>query len=338
MQNYARRFCNVPKRGLPTGISMRHDSHYVEDLARSNRSIGRILPINQIEPNPDQPRVDIGDLTELTNSIKEKGVLEPLLVKPNPENRTWMIIAGERRWRAANLAGLIEVPCIELDIDDQGVAEIALIENLQRKDLTIWEEGDGFVALAKKFGYTHDQIAKKIGKSRSTITESMAIAGLPTSIRERCLQAKIASKSTLLEISRQFDETSMLNLLANIQTKSLNRQEIRQTVRPTNFKPNIPTTDDNLSDNNLNDSSKVNTLDNLSKVSQSNQPNQVVNNQSTDEAKAKSALGGNNSNRVFQYISRSKGFSIDIKFNNISSYTHQDIADALQEVLKVIGK
>ena len=319
----------MPKRGLPTGISMRHDSHYVEDLARSNRSIGRILPINQIEPNPNQPRVEIGDLTELTNSIKEKGVLEPLLVKPNPENRTWMIIAGERRWRAANLAGLIEIPCIELDIDEQGVAEIALIENLQRKDLTIWEEGDGFVALAKKFGYTHDQIAKKIGKSRSTITESMAIAGLPTLIRERCLQAKIASKSTLLEISRQFDEASMLNLLANIQTKSLNRQEIRQTVRPTNFKPTIPT-DDNLS----NDNSMVATTITSSKVEQTNQ---VVNNQST-ETKAKSTLGGNNSNRVFQYVSRSKGFSIDIKFNNISSYTHQDIAEALQEVLKVIGK
>src|SRR5688572_4809746 len=139
---------------------MRHDSHYVEDLARSNRSVGRIIPISQIEPNPDQPRTEIGDLTELTSSIKEKGVLEPLLVKPF-SNGTWMIIAGERRWRAANLAGLREVPCIELDIDEKGIAEIALIENMQRKDLTVWEEADGLAALSSRYGYTHEEIAKK---------------------------------------------------------------------------------------------------------------------------------------------------------------------------------
>jgi ParB family chromosome partitioning protein len=103
----------------------------------------KFLPINQVEPNPEQPRVEIGDLSELTQSIKEKGVLEPLLSQTESRGGTWMIIAGERRWRAANLAGLREVPCIELDIDEKSIAEIALIENLQRKDLTIWEEADG---------------------------------------------------------------------------------------------------------------------------------------------------------------------------------------------------
>lgn len=227
----------MSKRGLPTGITMRHDSHYVEELARSNRSIGKILPIDKIEPNPDQPRVEIGDLTELTSSIKEKGVLEPLLVKPLHETGTWMIIAGERRWRSANLAGLKEVPCIELDIDEQSIAEIALIENLQRKDLTIWEEADGLAALASRYGYTHEQIAKKIGKSRSTITETMAIAGIPDDIREKCLESKISAKSTLLEIARQFDDNAMLDLVNKISNQGLRREEIRQEVRSPKISP-----------------------------------------------------------------------------------------------------
>jgi ParB family chromosome partitioning protein len=134
-----------------------------------------------------------------------------------------MIIAGERRWRAANLAGLREVPCIELDIDEKSIAEIALIENLQRKDLTVWEEADGFAYLIERFGYTHDEIAKKIGKSRTTITESMAIAGLPETIREKCRLNQIATKSTLLEIARQFDEQSMHDYLDNHKTRGSKR-------------------------------------------------------------------------------------------------------------------
>ncbi len=221
----------MAKRGLPTGISMRHDSHYVEELARSNRSFGKILPIDKIEPNPDQPRTEIGDLTELTSSIKEKGVLEPLLVKPNKDG-TWMIIAGERRWRASNLAGLKEVPCIELDLDEQSIAEIALIENLQRKDLTIWEEADGLAALSQKFGYKHEEIAKRIGKSRTTVTESLTIANIPDEIREKCRAGNINAKSTLLEIARQFDDQSMHDFVENIIGNNLNRNEIRQVVRP----------------------------------------------------------------------------------------------------------
>lgn len=220
------------KRGLPESIGMRHDSHYVEELARSNRSVGRIIPIGQIQPNPEQPRVEIGDLTELSASIKEKGVLEPLLVKPLRDSGTWLIIAGERRWRAANLAGLKEVPCIELDLDEQSIAEIALIENLQRKDLTVWEEADGLKSLSIRFGYKHDEIAQKISKSRSTVTELLTIANLPNSIREKSINAKISSKSTLLEIARQFDERAMHKFLDTIQKKNLNRQEIRQTARP----------------------------------------------------------------------------------------------------------
>src|ERR1041385_4251679 len=155
---------------------MRHDAHYVEELAQHRpQQVGRMIPVDKLDPNPEQPRTEFGDLSELTASIAEKGVLEPLLVLPKGDG-TYMIIAGERRWRASQLAGLTEVPCIEVQTDEKGVAEIALIENLQRKDLSIWEEADGLKALGEKFGYTQEQIAQKISKSRTTVTELMTIA------------------------------------------------------------------------------------------------------------------------------------------------------------------
>ena len=216
------------RRGLPAGLSMRHDAHYVEELTQSSTThVGRLLPINKLDPNPDQPRTEIGDLTELTASITEKGVLEPLLVKPTSKGR-WMIIAGERRWRAASAAGLEEVPCIEMDVDDAEVAEIALIENMQRKDLTPWEEADGLRALSERFGYTHEEVARKVGKSRSTVTEALSIAALPNSIREICRACEITSKSLLLQIVRQPDDESMQAMAEQIAAEGLTRDGARK--------------------------------------------------------------------------------------------------------------
>lgn len=226
----------MSKRGLPTGVQMRHDSHYVDILSTTSRAIGKTIPLDRIEPNPEQPRTEFGDLTELTESIREKGVLEPLLVKPRPDG-TYMIIAGERRWRSSKLAGLTEVPCIEIDTDEQGIAEIALIENLQRKDLNVWEEADGLAALANKFGYTQDEIAKKISKSRSTVTELMTIAGLPPAIREKCASANINSKATLLEIARQFDEAAMFEHLDYIVSGKKPAKTARSTSSTATAKP-----------------------------------------------------------------------------------------------------
>lgn len=194
---------------------MRHDSHYVEQIAAKSRSVGRTIPVTSVFPNPEQPRTEFGDLTELTESIKEKGVLEPLLVSPTEDGR-FMIIAGERRWRASQLAGLTEVPCIEMEVDEKGIAEIALIENLQRKDLTVWEEADGLAALKDKFGYTQDEIAQKISKGRTTVTELLTIAGLPGPVREKCREMKISAKAMLLEIARQFDEAAMFEFLDRV--------------------------------------------------------------------------------------------------------------------------
>lgn len=221
----------MSRRGLPTGLSMRHDAHYVEELTQDRLShVGRLLPIEKLEPNPDQPRTEIGDLTELTASIREKGVLEPLLVKP-VANGLWMIIAGERRWRAATAAGLKELPCIEMDVDDSAVAEIALIENMQRKDLTPWEEADGLRALCERFGYTHEDVARKVGKSRSTVTEALSIASIPEPIRKICRKADIASKSILLQIVRQPDDESMKTMAEQIAEQGLTRDGARKARR-----------------------------------------------------------------------------------------------------------
>jgi len=218
------------RRGLPTGLSMRHDAHYVEELTQSSTThVGRMIPIDKLDPNPDQPRTEIGDLTELTASILEKGVLEPLLVKPMMGR--WMIIAGERRWRAATAAGLTELPCIEMDVDDSAVAEIALIENMQRKDLTPWEEADGLRALCERFGYTHEDVARKVGKSRSTVTEALSIASIPGSIREICRASEITSKSLLLQIVRQPDDDSMRVMAEQIASEGLTRDGARKARR-----------------------------------------------------------------------------------------------------------
>ncbi len=224
----------MSKRGLPTGLRMRHDAHYVEELAQHRPTpVGRMIALDKLDPNPDQPRVEIGDLTDLTASIIEKGVLEPLLVKPSRLSGRWMIIAGERRWRAAREAGIREVPCIEMDIDDRAVAEIALIENMQRKDLTPWEEADGLRALCERFGYTHEEVARKVGKSRSTVTEALSISSLPEDIRERCRRADIAAKTLLLEIVRQPDEESMRRVTEEIELRGMTRDEARASRRAT---------------------------------------------------------------------------------------------------------
>ena len=226
------------KRGLPSTLKMRHDRHYVEELSSfRGAAIGRMIPLDRLEPNPQQPRVDVGDLEELIASITEKGVLEPLLVRPSQVGGRFMIISGERRYRAAREAGLHEVPCIEMDVDDRAVAEIALIENLQRKDLTPYEEADGLLALVERFGYTHEDIARKIGKSRSSVTESLTIATLPDEIKEQCQKASISSKSMLLQVARQSNAASMLDFVNRISQQGMNRDEARKVGKKNQSRP-----------------------------------------------------------------------------------------------------
>ena len=208
---------------------MRHDAHYVETLTSfSGASVGRMIPLSKIHPNPDQPRKAIGDLSELTQSIKEKGVLEPLLVRYMPREDAYYIISGERRYHASKAAGLHELPCIEKIADDAETLELALIENLQRKDLTAFEEADGLYRLAEQFDYTHDDIAKKIGRARSSVTESLSIRSIPNSIRKTCMDKGVVSKSLLLQVARQPNEKKMHDMVMQIADHGLTRDEARR--------------------------------------------------------------------------------------------------------------
>jgi len=192
-------------------------------------AIGRLIPIEDIQPNPRQPRQELGDLSELVASIKEKGILEPILVRP--AGGRYQIIAGERRFRAANEAGLAEVPCIIRETSDAEMMELALVENLQRRDLSPFEEAAGLRTLAELYSYTHEMMAEKLGKSRSSITETLSLAAMPESVRERCRQADITSKSLLLQIVRQSDSQRMLAFVDRLRQEGTTRQEARRIAR-----------------------------------------------------------------------------------------------------------
>ena len=218
--------------GLPVTLKMRHDAHYVESLTSfSGAAVGRMLPVDKIRPNPDQPRKALGDLRELADSIREKGVLEPLLVRFVPREDTYYIISGERRYHAARAAGLREIPCIEKIADDAETLELALVENLQRKDLTPFEEAEGLYRLAAQFDYTHDDIAKKIGKARSSVTETLSLRNIPEPIRKQCAEKGIVTKSLLLQVARQPNTKKMMEMVHRIAHSGLTRDEARQHRR-----------------------------------------------------------------------------------------------------------
>jgi len=205
-----------PRRiGLPETLRMRHDVHFVDQLGRpGGEPVGRMVPIEDIEPNPHQPRQHMGDLTELIASVREKGVLEPILVRPR--GARFQIIAGERRYRAAIEAGLGEMPCIVRETSDSETMELALIENLQRKDLSAFEEADGLKTLAESYGYTHEAMAERLGKSRTSITEILSLSAMPEDVRDACRRADIQSKSLLLQVVRQGEMQKMMALVQRL--------------------------------------------------------------------------------------------------------------------------
>ncbi len=231
----------LKRAGLPVTLKMRHDSHYVEALTSySGAAIGRMIPVEQIRPNPDQPRKAIGDLRDLTDSVREKGVLEPLLVRFVSREDCYYIISGERRYHAARAAGLREIPCIEKTADDAETLEIGLIENIQRKDLTPFEEADGLYRLATQFEYTHEDVARKIGRARSSVTETLSLRNIPETLRRKCIEHGIVSKSLLLQIARQPTEKKMVEMLHRILQGGLTRDEARRERREEQSGPQRP--------------------------------------------------------------------------------------------------
>jgi ParB family chromosome partitioning protein len=217
----------VPKRGLPEALQMRHDAHYVEALASSAAPpIGRMVPIDHVDPNPDQPRQAMGDLSDLVASLTEKGIIEPLIVRQR--GARYQIIAGERRYQAAIRAGFTELPVVVRDVDDTEMLELALVENIQRKDLTAFEEAEALHSLSHKCGYTHEDLAKRLGKSRTSITESLSLTSIPPEVRKVCRLADISSKSILLQVARQGETKKMLALVEKIATQGVTREQLRK--------------------------------------------------------------------------------------------------------------
>lgn len=218
------------KSGLPDNLIMRHDPHFVELIAsKTSAPRIRMIPLDRIEPNPRQPRSELGDIQELMDSIKAKGVLEPIIVRPKGEK--FEIIAGERRFVASRNLGLKEIPCIEMVVGDQEAMEISLIENLQRKDLDIFEEADGLKALMSLYGYSHQEVADKIGKARSTITEIISVSRIPLSLREKLKDAGITSRSTIIEIAKIENQETMARVVDQIIERKLTRADTRDLTK-----------------------------------------------------------------------------------------------------------
>jgi ParB family chromosome partitioning protein len=233
------------KRGLPMRVKMRHDTHFVEELnSRHETPVGKMVPLSALEPDPDQPRTAMGDLDDLVSSIRDKGVLEPILVRRLGDRddeaeqgdlrfagEVYRIISGERRYRAAQEAGLYDVPVIVFDVSEEEALEIALVENLQRKDLTPFEEAQGYHLLAIRHGYTHEQISHAVAKSRTVITESLSLLQIPPRVRQAAQALGIVSRSLLLEVLKASDEDEMLRLLEEVSRQGLNRDDLRRRMR-----------------------------------------------------------------------------------------------------------
>lgn len=212
------------QRGLGKGLEALFADNNTADVQSAVT-----LKLTEIEPNRGQPRkrFDEEALAQLAESIREHGVIQPLLVKPQT-NGSYLLVAGERRWRAARMAGLTEVPVIIKDLSEQETMEIALIENLQREDLNPVEEALGYKELMDTFGFTQDQVAKRVGKSRSAVANAMRLIGLPKEVlplvENGSLSAGHARAILSLEDEAQMIETAKLAVEKRLTVRELEKR------------------------------------------------------------------------------------------------------------------
>lgn len=176
------------QRGLGKGLDIIFAENDAED-----RNSSVVLNINELEPNRSQPRRDFdeAELAELAESIAKHGILQPLLVRPLHEEGGYQIVAGERRWRAARMAGLQEVPALVRELTDQQVMEMALIENLQRADLNPLEEAEGYQALMTTYEMTQEEVADSVGKSRPSVANALRLMRLPEEVQKLLAAGKL---------------------------------------------------------------------------------------------------------------------------------------------------
>jgi ParB family transcriptional regulator, chromosome partitioning protein len=201
-----------------------------------------MVKVDEVLPNPDQPRqhFDQNSLTELSQSIKEKGVLQPVIVRVERENEKIYLVAGERRWRASKEAGLEKIPAMVTTGDP---LEIALIENLQREDLNPLEEAKALDRLMKEHNYTQESLASVVGKSRTTVTEILSLNRLPGIIKEECTRGTIYPRRILIEVAKQKSPKKMIELFNKVKKLHLTSEEVRKMTRVAASKEKYSTED-----------------------------------------------------------------------------------------------
>ena len=216
------------RSGLGRGLDALFADNSVEE---SSFSSAMKLKIMDIEPNRDQPRkiFDESALAELADSIAQHGVLQPLLVRPMPDGG-YQLVAGERRWRASRMAGLTEVPVVIRDLTDSQVAELALVENLQRENLNPLEEANGYKELSDRFGYTQEKISEIVGKSRSAVANALRLLNLPESVGEMVSSGSLSMGHARALLSLE-DEKIQKEIAELVVRNDLSVRETERLVR-----------------------------------------------------------------------------------------------------------
>lgn len=214
-------------RGLSALLGEDEDDEQTDQLERLRQT--RNLPIERMAPGPFQPRrrFDEEELAELSESIREQGLLQPILVRRDPDGEDYQIIAGERRWRAAQLAQLHEVPVLVREFDDRTAMEIALVENIQRRDLGPLEEAEGYRRLSDEYGHQQEAIARAVGKSRSHIANMMRLRSLPDDVRALLDDGQLTMGHARALLSAE-DASA---LAREIVTRKLNVREVERLIQ-----------------------------------------------------------------------------------------------------------
>lgn len=213
------------KGGLGKGL----DALFLDNEAELSSSL-MTLRIGDIEPNREQPRRHFAPeaLSELADSITEHGVLQPIVVRALPGG-TYQIIAGERRWRASRQAGLAEIPAIVIEANDEKVRELALIENLQRQDLTPLEEAEGYRSLMETAGMTQEQVAKRLGKSRPVVANALRLLNLPEAVKEALTAGRLSAGHARLLAALEPEEA--VKIAAETEKKGLSVRELERLLK-----------------------------------------------------------------------------------------------------------
>jgi len=220
----------TPRRGLGRGLSaLLGDTPASREQPEPGR-VARMIPVDRLKPSPYQPRRHFDDeaFMALVGSVREKGVLQPLLVRPDPQAEGhFEIVAGERRWRAAQQAQLHEVPAVVKTLTDRETLEVALVENLQREDLTPLEEAEAYRRLLEEFGHTQEVLARAIGKSRSHIANMIRLLGLPEPVRRMLDEGQISAGHARTLVNAE----NPLELAQEIVRRDLNVRQAEDLAR-----------------------------------------------------------------------------------------------------------